>query len=94
MQPKPAPLSPAEYLDREEKSPVKCEYVNGEIYAMSGAKRRHNLISANLVYLARGAGRSRGCQVFGSDMTIYVETHNSFYYPGRSRPHARRTLPP
>jgi Uma2 family endonuclease len=84
MQPKPAPLSPSEYLDREEKSPVKCEYVNGEIYAMSGAKRRHNLISANLVYLARGAGRSRGCQVFGSDMKIYVETHNSFYYPDLS----------
>ena len=59
MQPKPAPLSLAEYLDREEKSPVKCEYVNGEIYAMSGAKRRHNLIAANLLYRARGAATGR-----------------------------------
>lgn len=86
MQPKPAPLSLAEYLDREEKSPVKCEYVNGEIYAMSGAKRRHNLIAANLLYRARGAatGRRSDCQVFGSDMKVYVETHNSFYYPDLS----------
>ena len=86
MQPKPAPLSLAEYLDREEKSPVKCEYVNGEIYAMSGAKRRHNLIAANLRYRARGAatGRRSDCQVFGSDMKVYVETHNSFYYPDLS----------
>ena len=86
MQPKSAPLSPAEYLDREEKSPVKCEYVNGEIYAMSGAKRRHNLIVANLLYRARGAatGPRAGCQVFGSDMKIHVKTHNSFYYPDLS----------
>jgi Uma2 family endonuclease len=86
MQPKAAPLSPAEYLDREEKSPVKCEYVNGEIYAMSGAKRRHNLIAANLLYRARGAaaGRRSGSQVFGSDMKVHVETHNSFYYPDLS----------
>jgi Uma2 family endonuclease len=83
MRSKPAPLSPAEYLDREEHSPIKSEYVNGEIYAMSGAKRAHNLIASNLVYRARGAatGRRSGCQVFGSDMKIYVETHNSFYYP-------------
>ena len=86
MQPKAGPLSPAEYLDREEKSPVKCEYVNGEIYAMAGGKRRHNLIASNLLYRARGAaiGPRSGCQVFGSDMKIHVETHNSFYYPDLS----------
>ena len=86
MRPKPAPLSPTEYLDREEKSPVKSEYVNGEIYTMSGAKRAHNLIASNLVYRARGAaiGRHSGCQVFGSDMKVYVEAHSSFYYPDLS----------
>ena len=82
MQPKPAPLSPAQYLEWEEKSPVKHEYVDGEIYAMSGAKRRHNLIAANLVSHAWNAGSNRkDCQVFGSDMKVYVEAHNSFYYP-------------
>ncbi len=85
MQRKPAPLSPAEYLDREGKTPAKCEYVDGEIYAMSGATRRHNLIASNLVYRARdAAGNGTGCQVFGSDMKIYVEAHNSFYYPDLS----------
>ena len=86
MQPKPAPLTPAEYLAREEKSPVKCEYVDGEIYAMSGAKRAHNLLCSNLVFHARGAavGNYAPCQVFGSDMKVYIETHNSFYYPDLS----------
>jgi Uma2 family endonuclease len=83
MKPKPAPLTPAEYLDREVTSPVRSEYLNGEIYAMSGAKRTHNLIASNLVYRARGAvaGGGSDCQVFGSDMKVYVEMHNSFYYP-------------
>lgn len=82
MQPKPTPLTPAEYLTREEKSPVKCEYVNGEVYAMSGATRRHNVIAANLLGRAWQAASSHpGCQPFGSDMKIYVETFNSFYYP-------------
>lgn len=85
MQPKPAPLSPAEYLEREQKSPVKYEYLDGEIYAMSGATRRHNLIAANLLGRAwNAAAAERGCQVFGSDMKVYVEAHNSFYYPDLS----------
>jgi hypothetical protein len=30
MEPKPAPLTPSEYLDREGRSPIKREYVDGE----------------------------------------------------------------
>jgi Uma2 family endonuclease len=86
MKPKPALLTPSEYLEQEGRSPIKCEYVDGEVYAMSGAKRQHNLIAANLVYRARGASATgrKECQVFGSDMKVYVETHNSFYYPDLS----------
>jgi Uma2 family endonuclease len=82
MQPKPAPLTPAQYLEEEEKRTFKCEYVDGEMYAMSGAKRRHNLIAANLVRQAgNAAAANSSCQVFGSDMKVYLEVYNSFYYP-------------
>jgi Uma2 family endonuclease len=84
MKPKPVQLTSAEYLDWESKSPVKHEYVDGEIYAMYGATRRHNLIASNLIERARAAGRRRGCQVFGSDMKVHVEARNSFYYPDLS----------
>lgn len=84
MKPKPAQLSSAEYIDWESKSPFKHEYVDGEIYAMSGATCRHNLIASNLVEHARAAGRRRGCQIFGSGMKVHVEAHNSFYYPDLS----------
>ncbi len=84
MKPKPARLTSAEYLDWESKSRLKHEYVDGEIYAMSGAKRRHNLIASNLVRHARVAADNSGCQVFGPDMKVHVETRNSFYYPDLS----------
>jgi len=85
MQAKPAPLSPDQYLAWEEQSPVKHEYVNGETYTQSGAKRAHNLIAANLLYLACSAAKIRqGCQVFGPDMKVYVEARDSFYYPDLS----------
>lgn len=84
MKPKPAQLNSAEYLDWESRSPFKHEYVDGEIYAMSGAKRRHNLIASNLIQHARSAARGSECQVFGSDMKVHVEARNSFYYPDLS----------
>jgi len=69
-------------LEWEAKSPLKHEYVDGEVYAMSGAKRRHNLITSQLVRHTRNAADNReGCQVFGSDMKVYVQKRNSFYYP-------------
>jgi Uma2 family endonuclease len=81
MQSKPVPLSPAEYLEREKRSSAKSEYVDGEIYAMTGASRRHNLIASNIQARAWNAASGTGCQVFGSDMKVYVEAHNNFYYP-------------
>jgi Uma2 family endonuclease len=82
MKPKPAQLSPAQYLEWEVKSSVKHEYVDGEIYAMSGASRRHNLLATNILRRAANAAAEHGgCQVFGSDMRIRVEARNSCYYP-------------
>lgn len=82
MQRQACRTSPAEYLRSESASPTKHEYVDGEIYAMAGASRRHNLLASNLIRLAGNAAVERGgCQVFGSDMMVYVEARNSFYYP-------------
>jgi len=42
-------LSPEEYLARERQAEIKSEYYDGEVFAMSGASRPHNLIVTNLV---------------------------------------------
>ena len=37
-------FTPQEYLALERKSETRNEYYNGEIFAMAGASREHNLI--------------------------------------------------
>jgi Uma2 family endonuclease len=85
MQTRPVPLSAAEYLKFEERSHTKHEYVDGEVYAMSGVTRRHDLITTNvLTRAANAAAASKDCQAFGPSVKVYVEEYNSFYYPDMS----------
>jgi Uma2 family endonuclease len=74
-------LTPAEYLEREERSSLKHEYVNGRIYAMSGASLAHNTIAGNLFAALRPHLRGCGCRVFISDVKVSIESRNCFYYP-------------
>jgi len=41
------PLPVSEYLEAELKSEIRHEYVGGEVFAMAGASRKHNLIAGN-----------------------------------------------
>lgn len=68
-----------EYFRFEERSPIKHEYVAGEVYAMSGATARHNLISGSVFTALLEAERSP-CRVFMSDMRVQV-ADDRYYYP-------------
>ena len=46
-------ISPEEYLKLEELSPLKHEYIQGEVYAMAGASDIHVTIGVNLVTLCK-----------------------------------------
>lgn len=74
-------LSPQEYLQMEEHSPIKHEYVDGQIYAMVGATDAHVTIAGNLFALLRSHLRGRGCRVYISDMKVRIEPLNRYYYP-------------
>ena len=72
-------LSIEEYLAFEERSPLRHEYVAGEVYAMSGVTTRHNVITLNIVAALRGGARGRGCRVFATDVKLRVA--DRVYYP-------------
>lgn len=73
-------VSVAEYLAGEKDSPVRHEYVHGQVYAMAGASDRHNLI-AGTVYSRLLDHTARGpCQTFVSDMKVMVDS-SLYYYP-------------
>jgi Uma2 family endonuclease len=74
-------LTPEEYLALEEQSEIKHEYIDGQIYAMSGTTDRHNTISGNLFILLRSHLRNSGCQTYFADIKVQLEETNCFYYP-------------
>jgi len=69
-----------EYFRLEEGSPVKHEYVAGEVYAMSGATLRHNLIAGSIFGALLGAERGGPCRVVMGDMRLEVAS-DKYYYP-------------
>jgi Uma2 family endonuclease len=73
-------MSVEDYLELEETSAVKHEYVAGEVFAMSGVTTRHNLINLNLSRLLHAATRRRGCRVFGMDVKLRAAA-DRIYYP-------------
>lgn len=73
--------TPEDYLNLEETSEIKHEYVDGEVYAMAGASERHIRIALNAAFQLRMATRGSPCGVYVSDMKLKVGPQNSFYYP-------------
>lgn len=74
-------FTPEEYLQMEENSPIKHEYIDGYIYAMAGALDPHVTIAGNLFALLRNHVRGSGCRVYITDMKARIESLNRFYYP-------------
>lgn len=76
-------VSIADYLHGELITDQKHEYINGEIFAMAGANRAHNIICINLSSLLFSHLRGTPCRVFNSDMKVRVETaeDDCFFYP-------------
>lgn len=60
----------AEYLAFERASTDKHEFVDGEIFAMSGGTREHSLAGANALTALNVALLDRPCEVHGPDMKI------------------------
>ena len=74
-------LTSEEYLQMEEKSDIKHEYINGYAYVMAGASDSHVTIALNLATLLRNHVRGSGCRVYISDMKARIEKQNRYYYP-------------
>jgi Uma2 family endonuclease len=68
-----------EYLAFERASEQKHEFVDGEIYAMAGARFEHNQLAGNVFGLLWNALRSRGCTVNNSDQRIKTPLGTAHY---------------
>ncbi len=73
-------ISVEEYLEGEKTSPVKYEYLDGEVYAMAGASDRHNRLSGNLFKALDDHLDEGDCETFMADMKAQASA-TVFYYP-------------
>jgi Uma2 family endonuclease len=74
-------VSPEEYLALERKAEFKSEYLHGEIFAMTGTSRKHNLIAVNTASSLNQQLRGRPCEVYMSDMRVKVAASGLYTYP-------------
>ena len=70
-----------EYLEVEKEKLEKHEYYNGEIFAMSGASARHNVIFSNIFVALGIALKGKNCRPYGSDMRVHIPENSLFTYP-------------
>ncbi|WOB70214.1 Uma2 family endonuclease [Microcystis aeruginosa] len=74
-------FTPEEYFQFEEKSPIKHEYIDGQIYAMAGTTDTHNIVAGNIYTIVRNHLRGSDCRVYFADVKVRLEKRNHFYYP-------------
>jgi Uma2 family endonuclease len=70
-----------DYLAGEAASPIKHEYVAGEVFAMAGASEAHVTIALNVAAMLRAHVRGGPCRVYIADMKLQVERARAFFYP-------------
>jgi len=74
-------LTPEEYLDWERQQDTRHEFVNGDIYAMTGASRQHNLICSNLFSALHSQLRGTLSEVYANNMRVKVNSTGMYTYP-------------
>lgn len=74
-------LSPEAYLAWEHDNDTRHEYIDGEVFAMVGARDAHVTVSGNIFALLRNHVRGGSCRVYMADMKLGVAADNAFYYP-------------
>ena len=74
-------VTPEDYLAFEREAEIKHEYCNGQLYAMSGASRAHNLITGNIFAEIRLQLKRQKREVYSSKMRVYIDAARSYRYP-------------
>jgi Uma2 family endonuclease len=72
---------PEEYLELERAADYKSEYIDGEIYAMTGGSEEHNVITGNIFAALHTQLQDRPCRVYVNDMRVGVSAAEMYTYP-------------
>jgi Uma2 family endonuclease len=68
-------------LALERSASYKNEFDDGQIYAMTGASREHNLVSGNMYRDLSLQLKKRPCEAYINDMRVKAAEARSYHYP-------------
>lgn len=74
-------FTPEEYFAWEEQQLERHEYIDGEVYAMSGGTIIHSQISSNFNRLLGNHLRGSGCRTLNSDARVSILASSHYVYP-------------
>jgi Uma2 family endonuclease len=74
-------FTPEEYFAWEEQQQCRHEYIDGEIYAMTGGTLNHSEIAMNFGFLLKAHLRGGGCRVLNSDARVNILRSTDYVYP-------------
>ena len=74
-------LTTEEYFIWEEKQLEKHEYIDGEVYAMSGGSVNHGRIAIKFITIFDTHLENSGCIIGNSDIKINILKTNNYTYP-------------
>lgn len=76
----PQSMSVEEYLRLEETDPEnRYEYIDGQVYMMSGGTFDHSTISGNIYSILWGLLRGKPCRVYNSDIKVQISQKRYFH---------------
>ena len=74
-------LSIEEYFELEEELNQKFEYIDGEIFDMTGGTVNHGLICKNTTTSLDNALKNKPCTVFNSEVKLSIDELKNYFYP-------------
>ncbi len=73
-------FTPQQYLEMERKTETRNQYLNGEIFAMSGASLRHTRIANSICFRLTNQLRDRDCEAFPLALRLRVNPGRDYLY--------------
>jgi Uma2 family endonuclease len=77
-------LPPEEYFAWEEEQPEKHEYIDGQVYAMSGSSVNHGRIAIRFTAMFNTHLGNSHCMTGNSDIKVKIVGANNYTYPDAS----------
>jgi len=74
-------LTPEEYLAIERRAETRSEYFNGEMFLMTGASRKHNIVAGNIFRKLGNQLEGKPCEGYISDMRVRIPATGLYTYP-------------